>query len=129
MKFSIHKIEASAIQEFEKVADRCNSSAGFEWLSSSEIPSAIPKSLREKMHSALMMWEHTNSSALHLVFNGIRIDEKNNSLDQEPFGIVVNSTGVNPIGIFIHHGDWNNRTIPITPDIHHHTKRNTEIKY
>ena len=118
MKFSIYPIRSSDIQEFEQVAKRCNSTSGYKWLSSSQIPSAIPESLREtNAYSALLMWERTSSGSVYLVFNGIRLDEKDNALDQEPFGIAVNSTGVNTNGIFIHHGDWHNRTTPITPEV------------
>jgi len=31
--------------------------------------------------------------------------------------IIVNSAGASTYGIFVHHGDWPNRTIPITPDV------------
>jgi hypothetical protein len=63
------------------------------------------------------MWERTSSSSIFLIFNGIRLDQKDNALDQEPFGIVINSTGASTYGIFIHHGDWPNRTTPITSEV------------
>ena len=69
------------------------------------------------MPSALLMWERNSSSSVFLVFNGMRLDKKDNAIDQEPFGIVINSTGANTYGIFVHHGDWPNRTIPITSEV------------
>jgi hypothetical protein len=69
------------------------------------------------MTSALLMWERTSSGSIYLVCNGIRHDVKDNALDQEPFGIVVHSSGASPSGIFIHHGDWRRRTTPITPAV------------
>ncbi len=117
MKFSTFSISSSQVEEFEQIAKKCNSSSGYKWFSSSQIPSAIPESLRNKLPSAMLMWERRSSSSVFLVFNNIRLDHKDNALDQEPFGIVVNALGASTYGIFIHHGDWLNRTTPITPEV------------
>lgn len=117
MKFSTFSISSSQVEEFEQIAKNYNSSSGYKWFSSSQIPSAIPEALRNKLPSAMLMWERNSSSSAFLVFNNIRLDQKDNSLDQEPFGIVVNSSGASTYGIFIHHGDWHNRTTPITPEV------------
>lgn len=117
MKFTTFSLNSSQLDEFEQIAKQYNSTGGFKWLSSSEIPKAIPKPLRDKLKSALLMWERTNSSSVFLVFNNIRFDQKDNSFDQHPFGIVVNSSGANTYGIFIDHGNWQNRTTPITPEV------------
>jgi len=117
MQFSIYSITSTQQAEFEELANKRKLESGYAWLSSSEIPSAIPASLRSKMTSTLLMWERTSSGCMYLVCNGIRLDEKDNALDQEPFGVVVHSSGASPTGIFIHHGDWRNRTIPITPEV------------
>ncbi len=117
MKFSTFPLSSSQVEEFEQIAKKYNSTSGYKWLSSSQIPTAIPDSLRNKLQSAMLMWERTNSSSVFLVFNNIRLDQKDNSLDQEPFGIVVNSSGASTYGIFLHHGDWLNRTTPITPEV------------
>jgi hypothetical protein len=117
MKISTYSISSSQGAEFEELSKKCKLEAGYKWLSSTEIPSAIPDSLRSKMQSALLMWERTTSGSIYLVCNGIRLDKPFNELDQEPFGIVVNSSGASTYGLFIHHGNWNNRTIPITPEV------------
>ena len=117
MQSSIYSITSTQRAEFEELAKKRKLESGYVWLSSSEIPSAISASLRSKMTSALLIWEHTSSGCLYLVCNGTRLDEKDNALDQEPFGVVVHSSGANPSGIFIHHGDWRNRTTPITPEV------------
>lgn len=116
MDFSTYSISSNQREELEKLVKDCLLESGYKWLSSSEIPSAIPLSLREKMPSALLMWEHTTSGCMYLVCNGIRLDERANAFDQEPFGIVIHSTGASTSGIFIHHGNWNNRSVPITPE-------------
>ena len=115
MKVTTLSLSSSQLEEFEQIAKQYTSTSGFKWLSSSEIPTAIPKSLRNKLKSAMLMWERTSSSSVFLVFNNMRFDQKDNSLDQQPFGIVVNSSGASTYGIFIDHGNWQNRTTPITP--------------
>ena len=117
MEFSTHSISSTQRAEFEEIANERELESGYKWLSSSEIPSAIPVSLRSKMTSALLMWQRTSSGAVYLVCNGIRRDDKDNALDQEPFGIAVHSSGASPSGIFIHHGDWHDRTTPITLEV------------
>ena len=117
MELSTYSISSTQRAEFEELAQKCKLESGYKWLSSSEIPSAIPEPLRSKMPSALLMWERTSSGCVYLVCNGMRLDKKDNALDQEPFGIVVHSSGASTSGIFIHHGDWRNRTTPITPGV------------
>jgi hypothetical protein len=101
MQFSIYSITSTQRAEFEELAKKRKLESGYAWLSSSEIPSAIPASLRSKMISALLMWERTSSGCMYLVCNGIRLDEKDNALDQEPFGVVVHSSGASPTGILV----------------------------
>ncbi len=60
------------------------------------------------------MWEQSTSGTIYLVLNGVRLDAKDNALDEEPFGIAVSSTGADTSGVFIHHGDWQGRTIPLS---------------
>lgn len=54
---------------------------------------------------------------MYLVCNGIRRDDNDNALDQELFGIVVHSSGASHRGIFIHHGNWCDRTTRITREV------------
>lgn len=103
--------------EFENLAANFKIKAGYKWLQPNAMPSAIPDSLRNKMTSALLMWEQTSSGAIYIICNGVRIDNKDNALDQEPFGIVVHSSGSASWGLFLHHGNWKNRTIKITSEI------------
>ena len=57
------------------------------------------------MPLAILMFEKTTDGRTYIVCNGIRHDEKVNALDQEPFGVVIYSTGSSPEGFFIHHGE------------------------
>lgn len=119
MKFSIHSITSTQQQEFEDLAAVFAGASGYCWLRQDEIPTAIPKSLRNKLQSALLMVEKTKSGCIHIVCNGLRPDPKVNEIDQEPFGIVVYSSGASTSGMFIHHGDWEERSIEITPELRH----------
>jgi hypothetical protein len=117
MKFSVHSLTSTQQTEFESLARSFPSTGGYRWLATADMPSAIPASLRAKMRAALAIAEKTSSGCTILVCNGIRVDRKSSALDQEPFGVAVYSSGASTAGIFIHHGAWKNRTIPITPEI------------
>ena len=117
MKASMHSLTSTEQAEFEALSRGLGIDAGYKWLSPAEYPTAIPASLREKFPSALLMWERTSSGCTQIVCNGIRLDAKANALDQEPFGVVVYSSGVSTGGVFIHHGSWDNRTVQITSEV------------
>ncbi len=63
------------------------------------------------------MWERTSSGATFVVCNGIRLDGRAGALDQEPFGVAIYSSGASTGGVFVHHGSWQSRTTPITPEV------------
>jgi hypothetical protein len=74
------------------------------------IPSVFPVSFREKMDSAVMISAPTSTGGTFLVFNAIRLDAKAMAFDQEPFAIIVHTTGSDSEGLFLHHGSWEGRT-------------------
>ena len=117
MEYSTLSISSTQREEFEKLAKERELESGYKWLSTTELPSAIPVSLRSKLTSALLMWDRTSSGSVYLLCNGIRLDSKVNQLDQEPFGILVHSSGASHSGTFIHHGAWDGRTVDITPEV------------
>ena len=114
--FSPLSITPEQQAEFEGLVDSFHRPAGFRWLDTSNIPSAVPVSLREKFVSGLLMWEQNSSGCTYLVCNGVRLDGRANALDQEPFALAVRPTGASTAVMFCHHGDWVNRTIKITPE-------------
>ena len=107
-------ISSSERDEFERIARDIGAQSGYVRLSTGDLPAAIPLSLRSKLTGAMMMWEQSIGGSVYLVFNGVRLDEKDNALDQEPFGIAVNSSGADTSGVFIHHGDWEGRTVQLS---------------
>jgi len=117
MKTSVLSLTSTQKLEFEEIADSLPYGAGYIKLTPDKLPSAIPESLRRKMPLAILMFEKTTDGCTYIICNGIRHDEKANALDQEPFGVAIYSTGSSPEGLFIHHGTWERRSIPITQDI------------
>lgn len=88
----------------------CAASSGFHIISQDELPSVFPDRLRQKIDSALMATIPTSSGGMCLLISALRVDQKDRALDNEPFGLIVHSTGVSVGGVFIHHGDWEGRT-------------------
>lgn len=117
MKVSVRSIASTQLVELDDLARQPDRDAGYRWLETAEIPTVIPEALRRKFTSALLMWERTSTGGTYLICNGIRLDQRANALDQEPFGVVVHTSGPSPSGVLIHHGGWTDRTVTITPAI------------
>lgn len=117
MRLSALSLTSSQQAEFEDLASGLGTASGYRWLSSTELPTAVPESLRRKLTSALLMWERTSSGMTQIVCNGVRFDQKAHALDQEPFGVVVHTSGASTGGVFIHHGDWAGRSLPVTSEV------------
>ncbi len=90
---------------------------GFRVVSAASIPSALPQRFREKIDSAVLIAEPTSTGALYLVFNNYRVDEKARAVDQEPFAVVMHTTGIGSVGMYVHHGDWPGRTFSPPPEL------------
>ena len=70
--------------------------------SQSQIPSIFSPSFREKMDSALAIATETSTGGTYLVAVASRVDFKDRAIDQEPFGIIVHSTGAGASRVFLH---------------------------
>ena len=79
-------------------------------LSQGSIPTVFPVDFREKLDSGVMIAAPTSSGGTYVVFNALRVDPRDRAVDQEPFAIIVHSTGAAASGMFLHHGDWEGRT-------------------
>lgn len=77
-----------------------------------ELPSIFPTTFRQRIDSAIVVSTPTSTGGAYLAFSANRVDFKDRSIDIEPFGLIVNSTGVSSYGVFLHHGDWPGRTQP-----------------
>jgi hypothetical protein len=83
---------------------------GWKLLSQDSIPTVFPQDFRHKLDSAVMIAAPTSSGGTYLVCNALRADLRTREIDQEPFAVIVHSTGLDPRGMFLHHGDWPDRT-------------------
>src|SRR5438552_2487907 len=90
--------------------DRCIQPAGWKIVPGAVLPSVFAP-FQAKIVSALLVAEHTSTGGTYLAFSAERLDRKDAAIDIEPFGIIVHSTGSGPSGVFIHHGNWEGRTI------------------
>ena len=83
-----------------------------------QLPPPIPQALKMKCNSALIIVSgEVESSTVWDMANLYRYDEKQNAVDQEPFGYVVQSGEFFPSGCLVHHGDWTGRTIDLPAEI------------
>jgi hypothetical protein len=98
----------SSEQQFELEAMMLRE--GWRVINGSELPSVFPDDFRIKLDSAIVMVEPTDTGGVYLVTNAIRPDFPPRALDQEPFGLIVHSTGAASYGVFVHHGTWEGRT-------------------
>ena len=62
----------------------------------------------------------TSSGGTFVVVNYTRVDQPAWSLDQDPFGAIIHSTGADAQGMFVYHGGWTARTIQPSTDFWDH---------
>jgi hypothetical protein len=84
---------------------------GWRIVASRELPSVFPASFRSRIDSALVIATPTSTGGTYLITNALRVDFKDRALDQEPFGLIVHSSGADSSGVFLHHGAWSGRTV------------------
>jgi hypothetical protein len=77
-----------------------------------ELPSVFPETFRARIDSAVMVSTPTSTGGVYLAYSANRIDFKDRRIDIEPFGLMVHSSGPSSSGVFLHHGNWPERTAP-----------------
>lgn len=103
-------LAASASQE---LAARLADGDGFKVIGPKDFPSFIPPTLAPKFDSAVQI-----ISGGVILFNFRRIHGEN--VDQHPYGAVVVSGNVAISSSFLDHGDWPDRTTPVTQELANH---------
>lgn len=83
---------------------------GWTRLTAEKLPLAVPLSLRAKIDSAVAITTPTSTGGTYVVFSMWRRDTKDSAFDNEPFGLIVHSSGASEAALFLHHGDWEGRT-------------------
>ena len=94
----------------QREIDQHSIKSGWKILPRETLPSFFSSDFREKLDSAMMIAAPTSTGGTYLVYNALRVDIKDSAIDQEPFSIIVHSSGPSPSGMFIHHGNWEGRT-------------------
>ena len=100
---SLTSTQQTELDEFAQIP-------GWRLVSKDSIPTVFPDSFRRKLDSAVMIAAPTSSGGTYLVCNALRVDSRTKAVDQEPFAIIYHSTGADPSGMFLHHGNWRHRT-------------------
>ena len=80
----------------------------------------VPPELYSKFTSVLVVSSSTDSGKVYFMLNGNRIDNKDQAIDQMPFGFAFIGDYVSGSGCLIQHGNWHNRTIKPTTDFWNH---------
>lgn len=88
---------------------------GWRILSKESLPTVFPLAFRRKLDSGVVIAGPTSSGGTYLVCNALRADARARAIDHEPFAVIVHSTGASTSAMFIHHGDWLQRTQPAPP--------------
>jgi hypothetical protein len=90
--------------------DRTVPSSGWRLVPQAELPTVFPESFRRTIDSALVISAPTSTGGTYLAYSANRVDAKAGAIDIEPLGLIVHSTGVGSVGVFLHHGRWPGRT-------------------
>ncbi len=95
----------------------------------SGLPSVFPPAYRDKIGSALAIAAPTSTGGTYLVFSAHRIDRPAGATDIDPLGLIVHSTGPSAPGVFIHHGNWVERTQLLPPFLEEISRSKVGIFY
>ncbi len=90
--------------------DACVKSPGWRIVPGRDLPEVFPPSFRQKIDSAVVVAAPTSTGGTYIAYSASRVDFSDQSIDIEPFGLIVHSTGPSSSGVFLHHGDWEART-------------------
>jgi hypothetical protein len=81
---------------------------GWTILPTARLTDVLPPTLVPKVDSVMVVAERTSTGGTYLMLNALRIDGQ--EIDQQPFGLIVSSTGASSSGVWIDHGGWPERT-------------------
>ncbi len=117
MKFCLHEINSELQNEINNIINEFPNGSYNKMLSNADIISVIPELLKNKITHAVLMIKKKTNTEIFLICNGVRHDIKTKALDDQPFGIIIKSTGCSTSGYIIQHVNWIDRTKNITQEI------------
>lgn len=104
-------------QEYSKWRTLCPENQ-YRVVSAAALPTGTPNSLKEKsVQVVLMSSGDTTNNCSVMVANFIRHDRLDVALDQEPWILVFDHSKQTSTGAFIHHGNWDGRTVKLDPQV------------
>jgi hypothetical protein len=117
MNLSTLVINTAQWLEFTAIVNDLPFGSGFKKVRTCDLPSAIPPSLVEKIRITIFMYDKPNPNKATLIYNCIRLDEKDSALDQQPFGFVICCTENSHRGYCVQHGNWNLRSEKLSTEM------------
>ena len=108
-KPNLYSLDSAARQEVEKYA----AEPGWQRITGDSAPSFLPPTLSGRTKEIVVVTAPASTSAMVVMFNLYRVDAPVRQIDQQPFVVVVHSSGASTAGQFIDHGDWKNRSTPL----------------
>ncbi len=94
--------------------ERLARSPGWRIVPVSELADVLPETLMPKLDAVMVVAQPTSTGGVYLMLNPLRIDGE--EVDQQPFGVIVSSTGASSSGVWADHGPWSGRTVPLPAD-------------
>ena len=89
-------------------------SPGWRIVPPREVAPVLPSGLVPKLDSVMVIPEPTSTGGVYLILNTFRVDGE--EMDQQPFGVIVSSTGASSSGVWVNHGQWDERTVDLPDD-------------
>jgi hypothetical protein len=89
-------------------------SPGWRIVPPKELASVLPSGLVPKLDSIMVIAEPTSTGGVYLMLNTFRVDGE--EIDQQPFGVIVSSSGASSSGVWVNHGRWEDRTVDLPED-------------
>jgi hypothetical protein len=93
---------------------RLSKSPGWRIVPTKELTPVLPPRLVPKLDSVMVIAEPTSTGGVYLMLNTFRVDGE--EIDQQPFGVIVSSTGASSSGVWVNHGRWEERTVDLPDD-------------
>jgi hypothetical protein len=102
------------VENLPEIGEIIRKGDGFKVLGKADFPRFLPKSFTEKCDSATQIVSGSAGNTPIVMFNFHRVDGYN--IDEHPYGVMMLSGSVAISGSFLDHGDWSNRTTPVTKE-------------
>ena len=101
-------------QEYEKWRGLCLE-GHWKRVPASDLEGMLPQPLLEKTNTVLILSSGTPKASAY-VTNLYRVDQKDGSIDQEPYVVTFDHSASQAQGYFVHHGEWPGRSLRPDPD-------------